>query len=71
MTEQEYVARRMDRALDKAFDIAESKAEERGVMVPPDIVGQMALQIFQARFTLAMSKVDEADLPDDVAWGVQ
>lgn len=66
MTDRDYVARRMDRSLDTAFDIAEAKAEDRGVMLPAAIIGQMALEMYRTRMAMAFSDPDAYDVPDDV-----
>ena len=66
MTEREYVPRRMDRSLDQAIDIAEEKARDRGVSLPPEIIGQMALQMFSAKMAIAMRNPSAYDLPEDV-----
>lgn len=68
MTEQDYVARWMDQTLDKAIDLAEKKAEERDVHLPPEIVGQLAVQMFQARMSLLFHDPSEYKLPEDEQW---
>lgn len=62
---REYLNTRMDRALHDAADRAEALAEERGVQLSPDMVGEMAITIFEARMALAMSG-GGYDVPDDL-----
>ena len=59
----DYVKRRMDRALGQAIDMAEAAEQERSVSLPPSIVGQMAIQLFRARFGMAMT--DHVAYPED------
>ena len=65
---REYLNSRMDRALHDATDCAEALAEERGVTLSPDMVGELALAMFQTRMALAMSGGggEEYELPDDL-----
>jgi hypothetical protein len=69
MTERGYIYGRMDRSLDQAIDMAEEKAEDRGVVIPDSIIGQMAIQMFQAKLSIAMSDTNPGDLPEDTGWG--
>lgn len=69
MSEWDYVTRRMDQSLDRAIDMAEENHEERNVRLPPEIIGQIALQLFSARMTMAFRDPDEYELPEDDNWG--
>lgn len=59
-----------DRVLDRAIDMAEDKAIERDVRLPPEIIGQIALQMYQTRMMMAFRDPDEYEFPDDDGRGM-
>lgn len=58
-----YFKNRMEGAMKDAADIQRELYEKRGVELPPGVVGEMGLSLFQSRMWLAMMNNDE--YPDD------
>lgn len=57
--------RRLESAMQDGADIAEDLADDRDVPLPPEIVGQMGLTLFQARVGVLQMNPDEGyDYPD-------
>lgn len=68
---RDIVRRRMDSSMDHALAKAREVEQEEGITIPPSIVGQMALAMFQARMSLLFRSNGEYDLPADSREGFQ
>lgn len=62
---EDWAYRRMESAMNDAVDMALEIEQDRGVSLPPQIVGQAGMQMFQARLAIMMSSEDVDGLFDD------
>lgn len=65
------VKRRMDSSVNYAIEKAKEVQREEGITLPPQVVGQMALAMFEARMSMLFQTGGGWDLPEDSGEGFQ